>query len=363
MLPRTLALLPLVFGVLMYSPGASAHDHAKDGACAAAAQQPVLIDARESLQRTPKALKSRLALADVLIEAGCYEEAVHVLEDGAEIHPGNAELNARMRTASSLIKERQFFAGLDQAELEAKLARHVLRCTRLGDVSACDEALALKADNPEVLLAKGEALLKAGKPLQALETYKRAAALRPADSSISAKLQQARDLRVTLDDRCMSGAGDAALTACQAILLKDAPEEFHLTRRIAVLQQLANQPTKALDTYIAANSLRRGDKSVALAIVALVESTGRSDAIALAARGSALVALGRVRDGIASMRQAQSLTSGLPGIANQIAAAEKLLLQEERVRETRQSATASAATLAATPTRTYSNLQPPSHSN
>jgi predicted RNA polymerase sigma factor len=154
----------------------------------------------------------------------------------------------------------------------------------------------------------------------------------------------------------MSADGEAALAACQSILAKGAANEFDLLRRIGVLQQAANQPAKALDTYIVANSVRRGDKSVALAIVALVESTGRSDGLALAARGSSLVALGRVRDGITSMQRALALTPGLPGLADQVVAAQRLLRQEERMRE-------SQPLVAATPTRTYSNLQPASRSN
>ena len=137
----------------------------------------------------------------------------------------------------------------------------------------------------------------------------------------------------------MSADGDAALGACQSILAKGAANEFELLRRIGVLQQSANQPSMALDTYIAANSVRRGDKAVALAIVALVDSTGRSDALALA-----------------SMRQAQALTPGLPGIGDQMAAAQRLLRQADRMRE-------SHAVAAVAPSQTYSNLQPASRSN
>lgn len=56
------------------------------------------------------------------------------------------------------------------------------------------------------------------------------------------------------------------------------------------------------------------------------------------------------------MQQAQALAPGLPGIGEQVAAAQRLLRQEARMRE-------SQPLVAAVPTRTYSNLQPASRSN
>jgi tetratricopeptide (TPR) repeat protein len=351
-----LRVVAVALGLLAGIGVVGAHEQPKEGECEASARQPEIVSARESLQRTPETLKIRLGLADLLIEATCYEEAVHVLEDGTAIHPRSEELQARLRTARSLIRERQFFDGLDQAELDAKLSRHVLRCSRFGDVEACDQALAIKPDNVAVVSARGDALLKSQRPLEAVDAYRRATALDPSNADVAAKLTSAQALRRTVEQRCMSADGEAALGACQSVLAKGMANEFDLLRRIGVLQQAANQPAKALDTYIVANSLRRGDKAVALAIVALVESTGRSDALALAARGSSLVTLGKVREGIASMQQAQALTPGLPGIGEQVAGAQRLLRQEERVRE-------SQPVAAVTPTRTYSNLQPASRSN
>ncbi len=358
----------LVLALMMRAGASQGHDQETGSSCAASDGQPEVASARQALERAPRDLEARLDLANVLVRVGCYEQAVHVLEDGQSLHPRDDQLQRQLRTARSLISERQFFDGLDKAELEAKLARHALRCTRFGDVAACDQALALKPNDVAMVLAKGEALYVAGKPVHALEVYERAAALDPSSADIPKKIQAAQTLRATLERRCMSGEGAAALSACESILRKDAPDEFDLTRRVAVLQQAANQPAKALDTYIAANALRRGDKAVALAIVALLDSTGRSDAAALAARGSSLVTLGRTREGIASMRQAQALAPELPGIANQIAAAERLLKQEDRMRESQREAVAGgkpggASTTAVASVRTYSNVQPASHAN
>ena len=355
----------LVMSCLVREGTAYAHDHANEGACAAAPQT-ALVDARESLQRAPRALNARLGLADLLIEAGCYEEAVHVLTDGEPMHPRNEALQSRLRVARSLVSERQFFQGLEKVELEAKLTRHLMRCTRFADVSACDQALELQPDDSTIMTAKGEALLKADKPLDALEVLRRAAALDPANPDITAKVKTAQAVRATLEERCMNAEGETGLSACRSILVNGSPAEFEVTRRIAVLQQISNQHSKALDTYIAAHSLRRGDKAVASAIVALVDSTGRGDAVALAARGSSLVTLGRARDALVSMRQAQTLSPGLPGIDDRILAAEKMLRRDERLLTSQQNAEGNAppaAVVSAAPARTYSNLQPASHSN
>ena len=122
--------------------------------------------------------------------------------------------------------------------------------------------------------------------------------------------------------RCTDGDGDAALQACKSVLVKGAPNEFEITVRIALLQQGTNQASQALDSYIAANSLRHGDKGVALAILALLQSTPRNDAIALAARGSSFVTLGRAHEALAPLRQAKALEPELPDIDRQIKTAE-----------------------------------------
>ena len=183
-----LRALTVVVCMLVGASVARAHEQGKEGACAASAQQPAIASARESLQRTPDALKVRLGLADLLIDADCYDEAVHVLEDGTRIHAGNQELATRLRTARSFINERQFFDGLDKAELEAKLSRHVLRCTRFGDVEACDQALAIKPDNVVVVIARGDALLQSQRPIEALDAYRRATTLDPSNAELAKKV-------------------------------------------------------------------------------------------------------------------------------------------------------------------------------
>jgi cytochrome c-type biogenesis protein CcmH/NrfG len=208
-------------------------------------------------------------------------------------------------------------------------------------------------------------LIKVNRNDEAAAAYARAAQLAPENAAIATKLQSLQAQRQDSLKRCMSGQGERALQACTASLVKGAPNEFELTQRIAILQQSANQPAMALENYIAANTLRPGDKSVALAILALLNSTQRSDAVALAAKGSSLMTLGRASEAVAPLRQANLLAPGMPDIVKLLASAETLSRKEAARRKDSQPAVAKAATDAATTqaTRTYSNAAPPTKSN
>src|SRR5689334_19535501 len=100
---HTLALLvPLLYVTAAWS-------HEGGPSCdSKAAQQPAIADARDALKQKPRSLAVRMNLADRLIDSGCYDEAVHVLEDGAQIFPSERNLQTRLRTARSFIKEREF---------------------------------------------------------------------------------------------------------------------------------------------------------------------------------------------------------------------------------------------------------------
>jgi tetratricopeptide (TPR) repeat protein len=343
----------------------SAHDK---GPCETSAKAPEIASVRAAMERAPDALAPRMVLSDLLVDSACYDEAIHVLEEGAAKYPKDAELAKRLRNAKSFVSERQFFDGLNKAEDDAKLSRNVLRCTRFGDLAACDEALTMKPDDATIVAAKGDALVKVNRLNEAMAAFTQAKTLAPGNAEIAAKLDGIDTQRKKLQQRCMEEDGDGALAACQSVLTKDAADEFDISKRIAVLYQSTNQTSKALDAYIAANSLRRGDKSVAPAILALVDSTGRTDAVALAARGSSLLTLGRAQEAIASLKHAQSLAPNLPGLQDQLTAAERLVQQEQRVREQRAAAAKPAPTAAATvaavaPAKSYSNVAEATHSN
>jgi hypothetical protein len=210
---------------------------------------PRVIAARSALAAARNSLPARLELADALVEATCYHEAVHVLEDGAKgQHHRNAELAARLRNARSLVTEQAYFEGKEQAELAAKLSRNLLRCTRLADLDACDEALKLKPDDSAILIAKGDALLKAGRAGEADAVARYARRLLPEDARVAAQLSAAAAQRAPLLERCRQGNDDPALQACQAALSKGADDEREILARMASLRQPRVQPARVAET-------------------------------------------------------------------------------------------------------------------
>ena len=341
--------------------------------CPAGAHSAELDAARTALGQDERALDPRLKFADALLAQGCYADAVHVLEEGEPLHPRNGPIQSRLRDARSMLGEQRYFDGLGRAEESAKVQRNVLRCRQLGDLAACDEAVRAKPDDGSVVAAQADALSKANRPADALLVYRRALELAPSDVSLQTRARDAETQRLALVAQCENGRDDAALRACEHALLRGASDEFSVQARKAILLQGMERPSQALDAYIAANLLKSDDTAVARGIVALTSSTGRNDALALAARGSALLTLGRGAEAVKALRQAQQLSPSLPDVRVHLAAAEKLAQAEARKRaEAETAAKAQADLVAAAPPkpdadtkqqRRYSNDGPASRSH
>jgi tetratricopeptide (TPR) repeat protein len=333
--------------------------------CQIDSQPKSVTDAWAALKSQPNELGRQLAVADALIDQGCYKEAVPVLEAGLAQRPRSSELQSRLRAARSMLSEEHFFEGLGNAQETAKLQHSVMRCTKLSDVSACDDALRMKPEDPQLVIAKGDALAHGGRPADAILVYLHAASLLPADEGVKSKLSAAEAQREALVSQCEGNADSAAAEACQAALLRGSQDEFALLRRRGILLQSLGESDKALDAFIAANMLKQNDKSVALAIVALTDSTGRKDAMALAARGSSLLTLGRATEALRAFRQAEALAPALPKLKTQVEQAAR----EETKRQTRAanakaaSNATSGARVAASGAVTYSNDADAAHSN
>ena len=315
----------LALPILLLGAGGLAH---ADGGALCQSASPRVSAARGQLAAARDSLPARFELTDALIEANCYHEAVHTLEDGQAIHPRNAELQAKLRTTRSLASEQEYFAGKEEAELAAKVSRNLLRCRKLADVEACDEALKLRPNDAEILASRGDALLKAARPAEAELAFRRARELAPGDARIAAQLAGARQERQSLLAQCRNGNDDTAMRACQGALSKGGEDEFEIQSRLASLFQQRNQPGSALASYIAAQTLKPGDRGVALSVVALTDSGMRNDAVALAARGLALISLGRGHDAVAALRQAQVLVPEMPELRARLAQAQKIAAAE-----------------------------------
>jgi tetratricopeptide (TPR) repeat protein len=346
---------------------------AHDGECKTE-PSPDARTAHEALEADPKDLSTRLRLADAQVADNCYEDAVHTLQEGEALHGRNQQLQARLREAQSMLRERGYFEGLDRAEQAAKASRSLLRCNKLADIDACDEALKLQPNDVRIVTAKGDALVQAKRSTEAIEVYRHARQLAPGDSTIDQKLSVAETQSRELLTMCLSGTGPAALQACQSRRVQGAEHEFDILKRTGTLQQAANQPEAALDSFIAANLIQPNDRSVASSIVTLSASGERSDALTLAARGSALLALGRPMDALTPLKQALALNPDLPEARAQLERTERLAKAQAQqvIEKHRQASVVNAATsaalrdsdtpAAATPRR-YSNAAPVNNSN
>ncbi len=264
-------------------------------ACAASRPGVAEIEFQGALNKDPDAVDTRIRLANALSDRGCYADAVRLLEAGVERDPDSRLLKERLRSARSTQSEQGYFEGLGHAEEAAKVQRNLLRCRNLADLSACEQALAVTPNDHDLLIAKGDALMHANRPADAVTSYDKAAAIQPADELLKGKTAAAESARQAFVSRCLGESGDAALAACDQGLRRGARDEFTIYQRKGVLLQATDQSSRALDAYIAAAMLEPADRSVAQAIVALTDSSGRQDAVALSARGTALQTLGRTQ--------------------------------------------------------------------
>ena len=332
---------PFALLAMIAASQAAAHE----GTCkSASVPSDSVMTAERALAADTQSLAARLQLADAFMADNCFDEAVQTLEAGEALHGRSSQLQSQLREARSMQREQGYFEGLNRAEQAAKLSHNLLRCNKLADIAACDAALGSKPDDPQILISKADALVKTKRPADALAIYERARTLAPGDATLAQKIAAADSLSNELVNTCMSGAGTAALQACQSALVRGSRNEFDVLQRIGTLQQTANQPSAALDSYIAAGLLKPADRSVALSIVTLSASTGRKDALALAARGSALLTLGRALDALTPLQQALALSPDLPEAKTQLARAERLAREEAQqvIREERQKAAGAA---------------------
>jgi Flp pilus assembly protein TadD len=180
---------------------AQADAHARalaKASCQSGKHSEAVADATAAVAREPDEIGPRMRLADALVDQGCYQEAVGVLEAAQESHPRNVELSAKLRDVRSLVTEQTYIEGLTQAAEVAKLARNQLRCTRLADISACEDALKSKPDDVQLLLAQGDALMQGNHPAAAVTAYQHASELKPGDEAVKTKLAAAEALQASI---------------------------------------------------------------------------------------------------------------------------------------------------------------------
>jgi len=221
---RSYLLNVALLAVALLHGSAWAHENALN--CnSVAAKQPSIEGARAELQQKPKSVSVRMSLSDLLVGIGCYDEAVHVLEDGVKLYPSDRSLHTRLRTARSFIGEQQY---LDKQPAvsgasNAAFLRAELRCKQIGDILACDEAVAMRPNDAALWAAKGDALLKDKRSEEALLAFTRAsqanASVAPsAQVDVTARVSAAKALLAMQSPTVVEGkpASPVAVPVAQA---------------------------------------------------------------------------------------------------------------------------------------------------
>jgi tetratricopeptide (TPR) repeat protein len=170
-----------------------------------------------------------------------------------------------------------------QVREDPKLSRAVSRCTKLAELLSCYEALALKPNSPDLLVAEADALVQAQRPGEAMGVYRNALRVGGPRQMVDAKIALAAMQRRTMLDSCLALDGAAGEHACASAWLPGAADEVAVFKRRGFLLQGMGQPSAALDAYMAAARLRPKDHETARYIVGLCNKTGREDAAAMTA--------------------------------------------------------------------------------
>jgi cytochrome c-type biogenesis protein CcmH/NrfG len=77
------------------------------------------------------------------------------------------------------------------ANASASLKRDYASCSTQSNLEACYDAIRWNPSDPALLVATGDALIRAGRPADALRTYRRAAQLAPNTRGVAGKISSA----------------------------------------------------------------------------------------------------------------------------------------------------------------------------
>ena len=221
----------------------------------------------------------------------------------------------------------------DSAAAEIRLDAAVSRCIEFSELVSCAAALSMKPNDPDLLVAEGDALVQSRRPGEAIGVYRNAIKSGAAPHAVDPKIAVAQGHRSSLLHECETEAGAAAERACESAWLPGAPDEVMVFKRRGLLLQEHDEPGASLDAYLAAARLAPRDREVARAVVALSGGTDRSDAPTLTARGAALMTLGRPADAILALREALRLAPNSAGAKVRLRIAERAVAAQRRIAE------------------------------
>jgi tetratricopeptide (TPR) repeat protein len=247
--------------------------------CLTRSGEEAVLACRNALLSEPANLNIRMALSDALMAIRQYDQAVGVLRDGFEYSPGDDRLKRKLMMAESYRDEQRWIetqerdrSATRQAPERTQVRLSVIRCARLGGeaaLTACNEGLDIVPGHPELLAGRGRVWLEMDRIGPAILDFEAALAADPRNTNVAENLVLAQSRRNQKTTQCLQSNGPGALAACDAALLRGAPDELAiLKRRAEVLHGLGNRK-EALAAYQAAASLNPTDNDIVQALAML----------------------------------------------------------------------------------------------
>jgi tetratricopeptide (TPR) repeat protein len=216
-------------------------------------------------------------------------------------------------------------AGGEEGTESTRFSLATFRCTNLAELVSCGAALNMKPNDPDLLIAEAAVLVQLKRPGEAIGVYRNSLRRGATADAVNPKIAAAQSQRHSFLVVCETQVGEVAESACESAWLPGAPDELAVFKRRGLLLQSDDQPSAALDAYLAAARLGPRDRSVARAVVSLSASIDRKDASTLTARGAALMALGHPAEAAASLREALRLAPDLAEAKARLRIAERSL--------------------------------------
>ena len=101
--------------------------------------------------------------------------------------------------ASAMAASAQAAISPPDPKASASLKRDYASCSTQSNLEACYDAIRRNPSDPALLMATGDALIRAGRPADAIRTYRRAAQLAPNTHGLAAKISSAEARLVALN--------------------------------------------------------------------------------------------------------------------------------------------------------------------
>ncbi|MDB6082672.1 MAG: hypothetical protein JWN43_553 [Gammaproteobacteria bacterium] len=216
-------------------------------------------------------------------------------------------------------------AVADERNAESRLALASSRCTTLGELVSCYAAVSMKPNDPELLVAEADVLVRSRRPGEAIGVYRNALRTGAAQEVVNPKIAVAQSERRSFLDICETQTGEIAERACEAAWLPRAADEVTVFKRRGLLLQNDGDIPAALDAFLTAARLVPRDRSVARSVLSLSADMERKDASILMARSAAQMALGHPAEAVASLREALRLSPDLAEAKVRLRTAERSL--------------------------------------